>query len=91
MSFQRRRLSFTLRRVSLGADRLAAGVRTALGRARPPYSCESGLCGGCRACLCDGDVHLRANMALHEAEPAEGFILVCQALPTSPRVTPEYD
>ena len=62
----------------------AAGVR-------PPYSCESGVCGACRARLRDGDVHLRASMALQEAELAAGVILTCQALPTSPRLTLEYD
>ena len=74
--------------VSAGQTVLDA-VRAAA--ARPPYSCESGVCGACRARLRDGDVHLRASMALHEAELAEGVILTCQALPTSPRLALEYD
>ena len=74
--------------VSAGQTVLQA-VRAA--GAQPPYSCESGVCGACRARLRDGDVHLRASMALHEAELAEGFILTCQSLPTSPRLTVEYD
>lgn len=31
--------------------------------ALPPYSCESGVCGACRAHLNDGSVHLRADGA----------------------------
>lgn len=59
--------------------------------AAPPYSCESGVCGACRARLRDGSVHLRARMALTDAEMERGAILTCQALPTSSKVTVEYD
>lgn len=59
--------------------------------ARPPYSCESGVCGACRARRRGGDIHLRASMALNEGELSEGFILTCQAIPTSPRLELEYD
>ena len=57
----------------------------------PPYSCESGVCGACRAKLRRGKVHLRARMALTDAEIADGAILTCQALPITPRLTVEYD
>ena len=59
--------------------------------AAPPYSCESGVCGACRARLRDGSVHLRARMALADAEMERGAILTCQALATSSKVTVEYD
>lgn len=62
----------------------------AAGRA-PPFSCESGVCGACRARLRSGSVHLRAHMALTEAELAQDVILTCQALPTTPELTVEYD
>lgn len=68
---------------------ILAAVRAAGGMA--PYSCESGVCGACRARLWDGSVHLRGRMALTDAEMARGVILTCQALPTAPRVTVEYD
>ncbi|MDE0169069.1 MAG: ferredoxin--NADP reductase [bacterium] len=58
--------------------------------AAPPYSCESGVCGACRARLRDGSAHLRATMALTSAELARGVILTCQALPTTPRLTVDY-
>lgn len=64
-------------------------VRTAGGT--PPYSCESGVCGACRARLCGGSVHLRARMALTDAEIDCGLILTCQALPTTAQVTVAYD
>ncbi len=68
---------------------ILAAVRAAGGMA--PYSCESGVCGACRARLRDGSVHLRARMALTNTEIARGVILTCQALPTTPQVTVEYD
>ena len=58
--------------------------------ATPPYSCESGVCGACRARLQAGSAHLRATMALTGAELTRGVILTCQALPTTPRLTVEY-
>ena len=68
---------------------ILAAVRASGGMA--PYSCESGVCGACRARLLAGSVHLRARMALTNAEVARGVILTCQALPTAPQVTVEYD
>lgn len=56
----------------------------------PPYSCESGVCGACRARLRKGKAHLRARMALTDAEVNQGFILTCQALPTTSKLTVEY-
>lgn len=58
--------------------------------ATPPYSCESGVCGACRARLHAGSAHLRARMALTDAEIARGLVLTCQALPTTSRLTVDY-
>ena len=41
----------------------------------PPFSCESGVCGACRARLGDSSVHLRRRMALADAEVARGLVL----------------
>lgn len=68
---------------------LLEAVRAAGGM--PKYSCESGVCGACRAILRDGSVHMRARMALTDAEVAGNVVLTCQALPTAPRLTVEYD
>jgi len=85
--------------VRLGGEALsvpAASGQTILEAVRAsggmaPYSCESGVCGACRARLRDGSVHLRARMALNDAEIARGVILTCQALPTTPQVAVDYD
>ena len=59
--------------------------------ANPPYSCESGVCRACRAQLRNGKVHLRARMALTDADIERRIILTCQTLPTTPRLAVEYD
>ena len=58
----------------------------------PPYSCEAGNCATCMAELLEGTVEMRVNDVLTDEEVADGFILTCQSVPTSPvvRVTYEY-
>ncbi|MGH1484030.1 MAG: FAD-binding oxidoreductase [Geminicoccales bacterium] len=58
---------------------------------RPPFSCESGVCGACRAHLSGGTVHMRARMALDDQDVAQGGILTCQSLPTSGQIELSYD
>lgn len=50
---------------------------------KPPFSCQSGVCGACRATLSKGTVHMRARMALEDNEIERGAILTCQAVATS--------
>ena len=57
----------------------------------PPYSCESGVCGTCKARVLAGSVHMKAHMALDATAIAQGEVLTCQAIPTSPRVTISFD
>ncbi len=57
----------------------------------PPFSCQSGVCGACRAILIDGTVHMRARMALEDDEVDGGNILTCQALATSETLSITYD
>lgn len=57
----------------------------------PPFSCQSGVCGACRAKLTGGSVHMRARMALEEDEIAGGAILTCQSLATTPELTLAYN
>ena len=54
--------------------------------AMPPYSCQSGVCGSCRARITRGTVHMRSRMALEDREIAGGAILTCQAVPTAENV-----
>jgi ring-1,2-phenylacetyl-CoA epoxidase subunit PaaE len=56
-----------------------------------PFACRGGVCGTCRALLRDGEVRMRRNFALDEDEVAKGFVLTCQALPVSERLTVDYD
>jgi ferredoxin-NADP reductase len=61
------------------------------GGLRPPFSCESGSCATCMAHLDAGSVQMRVNNALSADEVADGWILTCQAIPTSPEVVVSYD
>lgn len=56
----------------------------------PPFSCQSGVCGACKATLLDGTVHMRARMALEDVEIDNGKILTCQSLATSETLSITY-
>jgi ferredoxin len=56
-----------------------------------PFSCEAGSCATCIAHLDSGSVQMRVNQALSEDEVAAGWILTCQAVPTSEEVVVSYD
>jgi ferredoxin-NADP reductase len=56
----------------------------------PPFSCESGNCATCMAHLDEGTCSMLANNALTEDEIAEGWVLTCQAVPTSGPVRVVY-
>jgi len=58
---------------------------------RPPFSCESGSCATCMAHLDAGSVHMRVNNALSAEEVEDGWVLTCQAVPTSTEVVINYD
>ncbi|MET9992764.1 ferredoxin--NADP reductase [Streptomyces mutabilis] len=57
----------------------------------PPFSCESGDCATCMAHLTAGEVKMRVNNALDADDVAEGWVLTCQAEPTSAEVTVVYE
>lgn len=56
-----------------------------------PYSCETGSCGTCMARITEGSARMVNNDALEDDEVDEGYVLTCQALPTSPTVHFTYD
>jgi len=56
----------------------------------PPYSCESGSCATCMARLLEGTASMHVNNALTDDEVSDGWVLTCQALPTSPIVRVAY-
>jgi ring-1,2-phenylacetyl-CoA epoxidase subunit PaaE len=60
-------------------------------RADLPFACKGGVCGTCRARLTEGEVTMRRNYALEPAEVDAGYVLTCQSLPVSERVTVDFD
>ena len=56
-----------------------------------PFACKGGVCGTCRARLVSGTVAMDANYALEPDEIARGYVLTCQAHPTSAEVVLDYD
>jgi ring-1,2-phenylacetyl-CoA epoxidase subunit PaaE len=56
-----------------------------------PYSCTSGACSTCMAKVIKGSVKMTACYALDDDEIANGYILTCQAHPTSPELEITYD
>jgi len=57
----------------------------------PPFSCEAGSCATCMARLDTGSATMRVNNALTPDEVDEGWVLTCQAIPTSRRLVVDYD
>jgi ferredoxin len=57
----------------------------------PPSSCETGSCGTCMARLTEGRARMINNDALEDDEVEEGWVLTCQALPTSRTVRVVYE
>jgi ring-1,2-phenylacetyl-CoA epoxidase subunit PaaE len=78
--------SFSLRQNTLNL--LDAAIEQGLDL---PYSCKAGVCCTCRAKLTSGSVEMLENYALEEEEIKAGFILACQALPTSQEVSISFD
>jgi ring-1,2-phenylacetyl-CoA epoxidase subunit PaaE len=56
-----------------------------------PYSCRAGVCSTCRAKVTRGSVDMATNYALEPWEVQAGFILCCQARPTSGELEITYD
>jgi ferredoxin len=56
----------------------------------PPFSCEAGNCATCMARIVEGRADMRANNALTDDEVADGWVLTCQAVPTTPSVRVVY-
>lgn len=57
----------------------------------PPFSCQSGVCGSCRAKITDGSVHMRSRAALEDKDIDGGAILTCQSLATTETLAVSYD
>lgn len=58
---------------------------------KPPFACQAGSCGTCMAYLDEGRATMRVNNALEADEVEAGWVLTCQAIPTSRAVVVDYD
>lgn len=56
-----------------------------------PYACKGAVCCTCRAKVMEGDAELKMNYSLTDGEVEDGFILTCQAYPTSEKVVVSFD
>jgi ring-1,2-phenylacetyl-CoA epoxidase subunit PaaE len=56
-----------------------------------PFSCRSGICATCRVRCVAGKVDMMHNIALAQWELDAGFILCCQARPTTATLELSYD
>jgi ring-1,2-phenylacetyl-CoA epoxidase subunit PaaE len=56
-----------------------------------PFSCKGGMCSTCRAKAVEGSVEMTLNYSLEPWETAAGYVLTCQARPTSAHVVLDYD
>ncbi|HSE72778.1 MAG TPA: 1,2-phenylacetyl-CoA epoxidase subunit PaaE [Nocardioidaceae bacterium] len=81
-----RRSSFKLRGDGPAVLEAALAVR-----ADAPFACKGGVCGTCRAKVLEGSVEMDTNWALEPDEVERGYVLTCQAHPTSPTVVLDYD
>ena len=56
-----------------------------------PFSCRAGICATCRAKIVEGKAVMTHNIALQPWEVDAGFVLCCQARPTSASLEINYD
>jgi ring-1,2-phenylacetyl-CoA epoxidase subunit PaaE len=56
-----------------------------------PYSCKGGVCCTCKAKILEGSASMKINYALTDEEVAEGYLLTCQAHPTSEILKLDFD
>jgi ring-1,2-phenylacetyl-CoA epoxidase subunit PaaE len=89
------RITVTLGGRSTRTDFLSGdpNLLTAVLRDRPevPFACTGGVCGTCRARLTSGSAQMARDYALEPEEKAAGFVLTCQALPTSAELSLDFD
>ena len=56
-----------------------------------PFSCKGGVCSVCKAKIIEGNAKMDMNYSLSEDDVEEGFVLTCQAHPTSENIYIDYD
>lgn len=56
-----------------------------------PYACKGGVCCTCKAKILEGSASMDVNYALEPDEVEAGYILTCQAHPTSDKLVVSFD
>tara|TARA_B110001454_G_C12708082_1_gene429472 strand:+ start:272 stop:1318 length:1047 start_codon:yes stop_codon:yes gene_type:complete len=69
-------------------DILSASLRNNLDA---PYSCQGGVCSSCLCKVTEGKAVMVKNSILSDREIEEGLVLSCQAFPTTPNITIDFD
>ena len=69
-------------------DILAASLRNDLDA---PYSCQGGVCSSCLGKVIEGKAVMSKNSILTDDEIEEGFVLTCQAHPTTAKLVLDFD
>lgn len=78
-------LTFTMKQKD---NLLAASLRN---KVDAPYSCQGGVCSSCLAKITEGKAVMTKNSILSDEEVEEGYVLTCQAHPTTPKVFIDFD
>lgn len=56
-----------------------------------PYACKGGVCATCKCKVVEGEVEMTVNYSLEPDEIKQGYVLSCQARPTSDVVRVSFD
>lgn len=56
-----------------------------------PYACKGGVCATCKCKVLEGQVEMTVNYSLEEEEIQKGYVLSCQARPTTANVRLSFD
>lgn len=56
-----------------------------------PFACKGGVCSTCKCKLMQGHVEMKVNYALEKDEVAQNYVLSCQSIPTTKKVTVDFD
>ncbi|MGE4405191.1 2Fe-2S iron-sulfur cluster-binding protein [Pseudomonas sp.] len=57
---------------------------------QPPSACRSGVCAACKCRVVQGSASMRSNQVLSAGEVRQGWVLACQAEPSSAELQVEY-
>ena len=56
-----------------------------------PFACKGGVCCTCKAKILEGTARMDVNYSLEKDEVEAGYILTCQAHPTSEKLVVSFD